>query len=275
MGWLDGYVTIVTGGGAGIGRAVVRRFVEEGAKVGVLERFPERVDELNKELGENGIAVQGSSSQLEDNDKVVAETVKAFGKLDVFVGNAAIFDNMTTLVDLPRETINQAFDELFAVNVKGYLLGAKAAVDELQKTGGSIIFTVSNAGFYPAGGGPLYTSSKHAVLGLVRQLAYELAPTIRVNGLAPGGTLTDLRGLQALGTADSSSYSRVPPDIMEAALRSGNPLEQAAHPEDHSGGYVYLASKENSGAVTGHVVESTGGIGVRGFTRGIRATQSR
>ncbi|HZP25571.1 MAG TPA: 3-(cis-5,6-dihydroxycyclohexa-1,3-dien-1-yl)propanoate dehydrogenase [Dehalococcoidia bacterium] len=275
MGWLDGYVTIVTGGGAGIGRAVVRRFVEEGARVVVLERVPDRVEELKQELGSNGSAVQGSSAELADNERVVAETVKAFGKLDVFVGNAAIFDSMTTLVDLPRETIGQAFDELFAVNVKGYLFGAKAAVDELQKTGGSIIYTVSNAGFYPAGGGPLYTMSKHAVVGLIRQLAYELAPTIRVNGLAPGGTLTDLRGLQALGTADQSSYSRVGADVMEQALRSGNPLEQAAHPEDHAGGYVYLASRENSVAVTGHVVESTGGIGVRGFTRGIRATQSR
>ena len=75
---------------------------------------------------------------------------------------------------------------MFGVNVKGYLLGAKAAYRELAKTRGSIIFTVSNAGFYPCGGGPLYTASKHAVVGLIRQLAYELAPSVRVNAVAPG-----------------------------------------------------------------------------------------
>ncbi len=267
MGWLDGQVALVTGGGAGIGRGIVERFVAEGAKVGVLERFPERVQQLKEQLGDSVAPIQGDVSKLEDNERAVAATVAAFGKLDTFVGNAAIFDNMTSLVNLPRESIDKAFDELFAVNVKGYLLGAKAAVPELLKTEGSIVYTVSNAGFYPAGGGPLYTSSKHAVVGLIRQLAYELAPKIRVNGLAPGGTITDLRGLQALGTADQSTYSRAPAEQLAEMMKGSNPLELAATPADHAGSYVYLASKENSRACTGVIIESTGGIGVRGFMR--------
>ena len=105
---------------------------------------------------------------------------------------------LTDTVALPPDAIDAAFDEVFHLNVKGYLLGAKAATDELRKTKGSVIFTVSNAGFWPGGGGPLYVASKHAVMGLVKQLAYELAPDIRVNGVAPGGMSTDLRGPRAL-----------------------------------------------------------------------------
>ena len=74
--------------------------------------------------------------------------------------------------------IEEAFDEMFAVNVKGYLLGAKAALPELVATGGNMVFTLSNSSFLPDGGGPLYVASKHACLGLVRQLAHELAPRI-------------------------------------------------------------------------------------------------
>ena len=264
MGWLDGRVALVSGGGSGIGRAVVERFIEEGARVGIIERVPERVQELKATLGGKVCPVQGDVTKLEDNDRAVRETVSAFGKLDIFVGNAAVFDFFMSLADFPRETFSAAFDELFGVNVKGYLFGAKAALPELIKTEGCIVYTVSNAGFYPGGGGPLYTASKHAVVGLVRQLAYELAPKIRVNGVAPGGTRTDLRGLSALGQAELSSGSRLPPEALEGA-RMGVPLQIFAEPKDHAGAYVYLASKENTRAVTGTIIESTGGIGVRGL----------
>ncbi len=266
MGWLDGRVALVTGGGSGIGRGIVERFIQEGARVGVLERMPERVDEMKSGLGDAACPVLGNVTSLDDNERAVAETVRAFGKLDILVCNAAVFDYFMSLVKFPRETISQAFDELFAVNVKGYLLGAKAAAPELIKSEGTIIYTVSNAGFYPAGGGPLYTSSKHAVVGLIRQLAYELAPKIRVNGVAPGGTRTDLRGLATLGQAEMGLGSVLPPSEPGASGASlGVPLGFMADPKDHAGAYVYLASKENSRAVTGTIIESTGGIGVRGL----------
>src|SRR3546814_13245073 len=84
-------------------------------------------------------------------------------------------------------------DELFGVNVKGYVLLAKASLPALVRSGGSLVYTVSNAGFDPAGGGVLYTASKHAVVGLIRQLAFEFAPPVRVNGVAPGPIDTALR----------------------------------------------------------------------------------
>src|SRR5258708_17848494 len=203
MGWPDGQVALVTGCGSGIGRAIVARFVEEGARVAVMDRIATRTQELRDAFGGRVVAVAGDVSRLADNKRAVAEAVRAFGRLDIFVANAGIFDGFRKLADIPEEQLTTACDELFAVNVTGCLLGAKAAVPELTKTAGCMVFTASVAGL-SGGGGPIYTASKHAVVGLVRELAVELGPDIRVNGVAPGGVATDLRGLSALGQ-DSSS----------------------------------------------------------------------
>jgi NAD(P)-dependent dehydrogenase (short-subunit alcohol dehydrogenase family) len=250
MGWLEGRVALVTGGGAGIGRAVVERFLAEGARVGVLERVAARVEQLQAACGSAVVAVQGDVTRLADNQHAVEATVRAFGQLDIFVGNAGVFDRFISLADLPGEQLSAAFDELFGVNVKGAILGAKAALPALLQTEGCMIFTASVAGFFPGGGGPLYTASKHAIVGVIRQLACELAPTIRVNGVAPGGTRTDLRGLAAL--RQDQLLARTP--ATEARLKP---------PEDHVGAYVFLASKENSRHTTGAIIDTTGGASIR------------
>src|ERR1700739_3160210 len=115
MGVLDGQVALVTGGGSGIGRAVVARFIAEGARVGVLDRVPGRAQELRSEFGHAVVAVTGDVSQLGDNKRAVAETVGAFGRLDVFIGNAGVFDSFLSLADFPEATLPEAFDELFGV----------------------------------------------------------------------------------------------------------------------------------------------------------------
>jgi NAD(P)-dependent dehydrogenase (short-subunit alcohol dehydrogenase family) len=261
MGWLENKVALVTGGASGLGRAIVERFIEEGANVGVLDRARERNAELAKEFGDRVEAITGDVTNLADNHRAVAETVRRFGRLDCFTGNAGIWDFSVSLADLPDDRIGQSFDELFGVNVKGYLLGAKAAYRELAKTRGSIIYTVSNAGFYPCGGGPLYTASKHAVVGLIRQLAYELAPKIRVNGVAPGVIPTDLRGPASLAMAERS-IAQVP---LKEMVEGGLPLGKLPAPRDYTGSYVLLASAENSSTATGGVIVCEGGIGIRGF----------
>ena len=251
MGWLDGQVALVTGGGSGIGRAVVARFVEEGARVGVLDRVSDRAAGLRSEFGDAVLALTGDVAQLADNKRAVAETVRAFGRLDVFVGNAGIFDVWTALADFPEEKLGLAFDELFAVNVKGCLFGAKAALPELRKTAGSMIFTASVAGLNSGGGGAIYTASKHAVVGLIRELAVELAPEIRVNGVAPGGTMTDLRGLLSLGNDDRSQFTD--PGV-EERVRAGNPLRMALMPDDLAGAYLFLASRRDARGITGTIL---------------------
>lgn len=262
VGWLDGKVAIVTGGASGIGRAVVERFIQEGAKVCIYDLDGEKLQQLSRLLPSGAVVtVPGDVTRLEDNRRGVAAAVDAFGRLDVFVGNAGVFDGFVTLEKLPDEKVSHAFDEIFHVNVKGYLLGAKAALPELLKTSGNMIFTVSSAGFYPNGGGPIYTASKHAVAGLIQELAHELAPRVRVNGVAPGGTVTNLRVVASL-----RSLAPVPLDAKarEVRSRSRNPLRLAMQAEDHVAAYLLLASDQTR-AMTGEIIHSDGGLGVRGL----------
>lgn len=264
MSHLTGRVALITGGAAGIGRAIAERFLAEGARVAVLDRSTSELGRLKAELPDV-LGIEGDVSTWADNERAVAQTVAAFGGLDTFIGNAGVYDYFASLASLPAERLGPAFDELFGINVKGYFFGAKAALPALLRgKSPSIIFTVSNAGFYPAGGGPLYTASKHAVVGLIRELAYELAPKIRVNGVAPGGTLTGLRGIAALDQQDTAVGNF--PDI-ENLFRSTNPLHIAQNPQDHAGLYALLASPTDARAVTGVIINSDGGLGVRGFTQ--------
>ena len=260
MGWLDGQVALVTGGGSGIGRAVVARYIAEGARVGVMERVATRAAELRSEFGDKIIGVAGDAASFADNQRAVAETVRTFGQLDVFVGNAGIFDVYASFAELEPDKLGRAYDELFAVNVKGCLLGAKAALPELKKTQGCMIFTASVAGLNSGGGGAIYTASKHAVVGLIRELAVELAPDIRVNGVAPGGTMTDLRGLTSLGNDDRSQFAN--PGV-EERLRGGNPLRMALMPDDLAGAYLFLASRRDARGITGTILTVDAGSMLR------------
>jgi NAD(P)-dependent dehydrogenase (short-subunit alcohol dehydrogenase family) len=137
-----------------------------------------------------------------------------------------------------------------------------------------MVFTLSNSSYLPDGGGPLYVASKHACLGLVRQLAHELAPRIRVNAVAPGGTVTDFRLLASLGLDAEGRQQRVyeievddRPVDKHAFLAETAPLKISPDPADHAGAYVLLASEQNSRNITGVVIESDGGLGVRGLRR--------
>jgi len=146
------------------------------------------------------------------------------------------------------------------VNVKSQLVSVRAALPELRWAGGSVVLTVSTSGFYPGRGGVLYVASKFAVRGCVIALAHELAPEVRVNGVAPGGTLgTELTGPRSLGLADSV-LGAVPG--REQDLRRRTPLQVALTGEDHAGSYVFLASDRSRG-ITGTVVHSDGGVGVK------------
>jgi len=164
------------------------------------------------------------------------------------------------LAEFDEDKLGRAFDELFGVNVRGVVFGAKAALPELTKTNGCMVFTASVAGFNSGGGGALYTASKHAVVGLIRQLAAELGPLIRANGVAPGGTMTDLRGLQSLGNDDRSQFAD---PAIAGRLRAANPLHMALTPGDIAGAYVFLASRGSAAGITGTIVTVDAGSSLR------------
>lgn len=260
-GRLAGEVLLVTGGGSGLGRAVVARYLEEGARVGVLEWSADKAEQLRADFGADVVVTQGDVRSWGDNQRAVADTVAAFGKLDGFVGNAGVWDHGASLIATDGERLAAAFDELFAVNVKGFVLGAKAAAAALIASQGCMIFTLSNAAFYPAGGGPLYTATKHAGVGLVRQLAYELAPKVRVNAVAPSGMASDLRGAAALGQENLRIMDSRSPEAIRAIL----PLQFFPSPEEFTGPFVTLASRADNRTLTGVIINADCGLGVRGI----------
>ncbi len=252
---LAGKVALVTGGGAGLGHAIVARFLEEGASVVVLERSAPAVEALRQAF--NGLplaAIVGDVRLPEDNERAVACACETFGRLDTFIGNAGVYDNRARLADISLNHLGAAYAELFAVNVQGYLLGARASLDALQRSRGSMIFTASVSSHTAGYGGVLYVASKHAVAGIVRQLAWELAPDgVRVNGIAPGYVPTRLSGLDTLGQATSS-----------AGLDASRlPLGAVCLPSDHAALYALLASDDGCIA-SGSVFNVDGGLAVAG-----------
>ncbi|KRE40805.1 3-(cis-5,6-dihydroxycyclohexa-1,3-dien-1-yl)propanoate dehydrogenase [Knoellia sp. Soil729] len=258
-GWLEGRRALVVGAGSGIGRAIVDVFLAQGAQVAVLERDAGKSQALRDSLPQVPVTV-GDATKQQANDEAVAAAVQAFGGLDVLVNCVGVFDFYRSITDLDPDQLTTAFEEIFRTNVLSHLQSVKAALPHLQASGhGTILLTESTSSYYPGRGGVLYLSSKFAVRGLVTALAHDLAPEVRVNGVAPGGTLgTDLRGLSSLGAADRS-LGDTPGRAAELASRV--PLKVALSGEDHAWSYVFLASDRARG-ITGGVVHPDGGIGV-------------
>lgn len=257
--WLEGKRALVVGAGSGIGRAVVDTFLDEGAQVAVLERDRSKCAVLESQLP--GLPVtQGDATTAEANERAVAAAVAAFGGLDTLVNCVGIFDFYKGISDISTDELAPAFDEMFQTNVLSHLQSVKAALPALRaQQGSSIILTESASSYYPGRGGVLYVASKFAVRGLVTTLAHELAPRIRVNGVAPGGTLnTDLRGLHHL-SLDNIRLDDTPDRARDLAART--PLNVALTPQDHAWSYVFLASDRSRG-ITAATTRPDGGSGM-------------
>ncbi len=260
--WLEGQVAFVTGAADGIGRAVVERYLKEGAAgVVALDRDADGLRTLADACGPRVATVAGDVRAYASHEEAVQLALSRFGRLDTVVGNAGVFDFRRPLRSYTGESMAATMDELFAINLRGYLYAAMAGREALIASRGSIIFTASVASFNSGGGGILYTMGKHAVVGMIKQLALELAPDIRVNGVGPGGTLTGLSGTDALGQTERSINAN--PQAFNEKMAGAVPLGFAQKPEDHTGLYVLLASNANARAVTGEIFMSDGGTGSR------------
>jgi NAD(P)-dependent dehydrogenase (short-subunit alcohol dehydrogenase family) len=248
----------VVGGGSGIGRAVVDAFVAEGAHVGVLERDADKCAAL-RTVHPDVAVTEGDAVTFAANHDAVRATVGAFGGLDTLVSCVGVFDYYRGLGDLGELELLRGFDELLATNVLSMLVSAHAALPHLRAARGSIVLTASTSSFMPGRGGVLYVASKFAVRGAVIALAHELAPDVRVNAVAPGGTLgTDLRGLVAFGEADRALGAT---PGREEELRARTPLHTALTAADVAASYVFLAADEAKG-MTGRFLHPDGGAGV-------------
>jgi NAD(P)-dependent dehydrogenase (short-subunit alcohol dehydrogenase family) len=260
MGKLDGRVAIVTGAGSGNGLAIATAFACEGAAVVIGEFSAARGTAAAAKIQADGGRASFVETDVRDwqaIDRLVKHTVSEFGRLDIMVNNAGILDGYSTCL----ETSVELFDQVQAINVRGVFFGCKRALAEMLPAGyGKIVNVASVAGLIAQGGGLAYTTSKHAVVGMTRQLACEYGPNgIRTNALCPGPIVTALRetSREILG-AGAPDMSRGLGMSSPERLRDIVPLGAKGVPDDVARAAVFLASPD-SDYVNGHTLVIDGG----------------
>jgi NAD(P)-dependent dehydrogenase (short-subunit alcohol dehydrogenase family) len=251
---LQGLTTLVTGAGSGIGRAVALSYHAHGASVVAVERSNEHARELEKLAGQAIQVVVGDATHPDVLTQAIGRAT-ANGGLDNLTCCVGVFDSYATVGSLDAEELEAAWTETYRVNVLGTLQAIRAALPHIRP-GGSITLTLSESAFFPVGGGVLYGSSKWALRGVVEHLAVELAPAIRVNAVAPGGTSgTKFGGLASL--AQDRTADQV--EGRDERIARGTLVGSTPSPEDHAPAYLYLADPRASGVVTGTVMRTDGG----------------
>ena len=245
MARLEGKVAIITGSTSGMGRASAELFAKEGAKVVVVGRNETRakdvVDTIKADGGE-AIYVIANMSDPKELEKIVTTTLDEYGTVDVLFNNAGMF-SVNQLVDLSLEEWNN----ILAVNVTAAFYLTKLVVPIMKEKGkGSIINTGSAASVYPQYGPAGYVTSKHAIAGLTKSIAYELGPEIRAN-------------LIALGLIDTPMVASAGQDEATKAMIEATPMQRVGLGEDIAYAAVYLASDESS-FVDGQILRVDGGV---------------
>jgi 3-oxoacyl-[acyl-carrier protein] reductase len=237
---------LVTGAGQGFGLGIAETFAREGAKVAFLDLNEGAAKEAAAKIGGNAIALGCDVSNGPQVERAIAETIRAFGRLDIVVNNAGTSHRNKPMLDVTEEE----YDRVFAVNVKSIYLFARAAVPVMQRAGSGVFINVgSTAGLRPRPGLTWYNSTKGAVHTMTKSMAVELAPSrIRVCALAPVAGETPL--LATFMGEDT-------PQRREQFINS-IPLGRFSKPEDIANAALYLASDEAS-LITGVVLEVDGG----------------
>lgn len=239
-------VAIVTGASRGIGEAIARTFVENGAKVVIASRKIESLEAVAKSLGPSAHAVAAHTGKEADCAALVEAAVAKFGKVDVLVNNAATNPYFGPMLDVDEG----AWDKTFEVNVKGYFWMAREVVKHLRarQAPGSIVNVASVAGIVASPLQAVYAMTKASILSMTKTLAYELAANeIRVNAIAPG--FVDTRFAAAVLKNDV---------LLDEVLRI-TPMKRYGQPGEIAGGALYLASDAAS-YMTGHTLVIDGGM---------------
>lgn len=248
-----GKVVLITGAGVGIGRATAVLFAQEGARLGINSFTPAHGQEtLEKvqEAGGEGIYIQGDVSRAADAQRMVEETVKAFGKLDILLNNAGIV--IPGRID---NTSEEDWDRTMAVNLKGVFLVSKYAIPEMRKNGGGVI--IHNASVLATKGAKErapYTASKGGVWALTKAMAADyISENIRVNCVCPGTTYTPSLQQRIDAFPD--------PKAALADFIARQPMGRLGKEEEIAAGVLYLASEE-AAFITGATLLVDGGMSI-------------
>jgi NAD(P)-dependent dehydrogenase (short-subunit alcohol dehydrogenase family) len=250
---LDGKTALITGGGRGIGAAIAKRFVDDGAKIVISDVRKDLLEEVAKSLKSKNVEIcVGDVTNFEDVQKMVAATVKFGGKIDVLVNNAGI-DPGGSIVDIDIALWKKILD----VNLNGPFFCMRATIPEMiRQGGGSIVNIASLAGVRCLPSMPAYCASKGGLIQLALQCALEYGPQkIRSNVVAPGATKTEM-----LINAMSSLTKAIKRDAFDV-LAESVPLRRAATPDEITGACSFLAS-DDSAFITGAVLMVDGGAAI-------------
>jgi NAD(P)-dependent dehydrogenase (short-subunit alcohol dehydrogenase family) len=243
-------VVIVTGGTAGIGRAIAIAFAEQGASVVVAGRRESEGAEsvaLVEKAGGKGLFVRTDVAVEEDAVNLVEKTVAHFGKLDIAVNNAGVFLESGPITTIDSEVL----DRTLAINVRGVALGMKHQIPAMLKNGGgSIVNTASSLGVRPIVTAPIYNASKFAVIGLTKSVALEVAKQgVRVNAVCPAVVETELNAAQRTD------------EQTNAFLVGLHPIGRVGRAEEVAAAVLYLCSPL-AGWVTGVALGVDGGAAI-------------
>lgn len=244
---LENKVAIITGAGSGIGKATAVLFAKEGAKVVVSDINEEHGKKVVEEINSSGaeaIFVKADSSSPEDNERLVKETLKAFGKLDVAVNNAGIGGEVNKAGDMSVEGWKRVID----INLSGVFYGVKYQAPAMVKNGSGSIINIASilgqAGFATSSG---YVAAKHGVVGLTKSAAWEYAKDkVRINAVGPGFIYS--------GMVNEETMGREALDFLETKHAFG----RLGEPEEIAAMLLFLASDDAS-FVTGSYYPVDGG----------------
>ena len=248
---LAGKTAVITGGAGGIGRAAARLFAEEGASVLIADLSEESLAAAVDDIGSNQVSYCVTDvTNADENDEMIAGAEAGYGAVNILLANAGIEGAVKPTLDYDEET----FDHVMAVNVKGVWLGLKSVIPAMLRCGGgSVVVTSSVAGL---SGGPNvapYSTSKHAVIGLMRSVAKEYASmNIRVNTVNPSPVETRMMRSLEEGIAPGASAS------IHDRLVDRIPMGRYAEPIDIARVMLFLAS-DDAGWITGSVYAADGG----------------
>jgi NAD(P)-dependent dehydrogenase (short-subunit alcohol dehydrogenase family) len=250
-GLLRGKAAIITGGEGSIGMATARAFVAEGARVCLIGLIAEELQAGARALGAAATWARADVADSAQVKAAVAAAAETFGRLDVVVSNAGISGVIAPVADYPEDV----FDQVMAVHVRGSFLVCKHSLPYLD-SGASIVITSSVVGLTSAAGICAYATAKHALVGLMRTLAKEVAPRgIRVNTIHPGPVDNEFQ--RRIEVAATGADPERAASIFSALI----PLARHAAPDEVARAMLFLASDESS-FVTGATVTVDGGMSI-------------